>query len=60
MFDAVAYKGLLKYQINFPLFIVSELLKFQMSGFFIGIGETVQKSHSDNLELSENSELPVR
>ena len=31
-----------------------------MSGFFIGIGETVQKRQSDNLELSENSELPVR
>ena len=43
MFDTVAYIGLLKDQIDFPLFIVSELSKFQMSGFFIGIGETVQK-----------------
>ena len=60
MFDIMACKWLLKYQINFPLFIVSDLWKFQMSGFFIGIGETVQKSHSDNLKLSENSELPVR
>ena len=50
----MAYKGLLKYQINFPLFIASELLNFQMSGFFIGIIETVQKGHCDNLELSEN------
>ena len=57
MFDIMAYKGLLKYQINFPLLIVSELRKFQMSGFFTGIGETVSKRHSDNLE---NSELPVR
>ena len=44
MFDTVAYKGLLKYQINFPLFTVSELWKFQMSAFFIGIGETVKKN----------------
>ena len=43
MFDIMAYKGLLKYQINFPLFIVSELRKFQMYGFFIGAGETVEK-----------------
>ena len=38
MFDTMAYKGFLKYQINFPLFIVSELSKFQMSGFFVGLG----------------------
>ena len=38
MFDIMTYKGLLKYQISFPLFKVSELSKFQMSGFFIGIG----------------------
>ena len=43
MFDTMAYKGLLKYQISFPLFMVSELRKFQMSGFFIVIGETVHK-----------------
>ena len=60
MFDTMAYQGLLEYQISFPLFIVSELWKFQMSEFFIGIRETVQKGDSDNLELSENSEFPVR
>ena len=60
MFETVAYIGLLKDQINFPLFIVGELSKFQMYGFFIGIGETVQKGHNDNLELSENLEFPVR
>ena len=43
MFDTMAYKGLLNYQINFPLFIVSELWKFQMAGFLIGMGETIQK-----------------
>ena len=31
-----------------------------MPGFFIGIRATVQKVHSDNLELSESSEFPVR
>ena len=39
MFDTMAYRGLLKYQISLSLFIVSEPRKFQMSGFFIGIGE---------------------
>ena len=60
MFDIMPYKWLLKYHISFSLFIVGELSKFQISGFFICIGETVQKGHSDNLELSENSEFSVR
>ena len=43
MFETMAYRWLLKYHISFPLFMVSELWKFKMSGFFIDTGETVQK-----------------
>ena len=40
IFDTMAYRRLLKYQISFPLFKVSEPWKFQMSGFCISTGET--------------------
>ena len=62
MFDTMAYKGLLKCQISFPLFKVSQLYQFQTSGFFIGIGEpySSKKAVGDNLELSKSSEFPVR
>ena len=53
MFDTMACKDIEKYQINFPLFIVSELWKFHMSGF--SLVKQFKKGHSDNLELSENS-----
>ena len=33
IFGTIAYQGLLKYQISFPIFKVGERWKFQMSGF---------------------------
>ena len=36
----MAYQTLPEYQINFPLFKVSELRKFQMSSFCVNTGET--------------------
>ena len=43
-FDTMAYQWLLKYQISFPLFKVSEPWKFQMCWFCVSAGET----HSSN------------
>ena len=40
IFGIIAYKGLLKYQIRFPLFKVSEACKFQMSSFWVSTGKT--------------------
>ena len=40
IFDTMTYQKLLKFQISFPLFKVSEPWKFQMSGFCISTGET--------------------
>ena len=40
IFDAIAYQGLLKYQISFPIFKVSDRWKFQISGFCVSTGET--------------------
>ena len=62
MFDTMAYRWFLKYQISlkFSLFIVGELYKFQMSGFSLIQVKQFKKGHSDHLELSENSEFPAR
>ena len=58
MSDTMAYRWLLKYRISFPLFIVGELYKFQMSGFFIDTSETVQKRPWWPLETSWKLGIP--
>ena len=45
MFATMAYQGLLKYKISFPLFKVSEPWKFQMSGFWVSTGVTQSSKH---------------
>ena len=46
----MAYKGLSEYQIGFPLFQVSKPSKFQMSSFYVSIGETHCKAgHTEYL-----------
>ena len=60
MFDTMAYKGLLKYKISFPLFIVNQLCNSKSPDFLFVLVKQFKKGHSDNLELSENSEFPVR
>ena len=52
MFNTMAYKRLLKYKISVRLFIVSCENSKCLKQF--------KKGHGDNLELSENSEFPVR
>ena len=47
IFDIMVYQGLLKYQISFLLYKVSELWKFQMCWFCISTGET----HSSKLAI---------
>ena len=50
VFDTVAYQGLLKSQISFPLLKVSEPWKFQMSSFSISTGETASSTGAKHLK----------
>ena len=57
MFDTMAYQGLRKYPTSFPLFKVSKLWKFQMSGFWVSTGVTQSSKQAIFSHSKENDKM---